>query len=61
MKTIAVFAMAHPVLALIGVWAANAVVRQAISGATGYDTLAVVVDGLKASGRVDRAKAKVTT
>lgn len=60
MKTVIAFAMAHPVLALVGVWAVNGVVRGAISSATGYDTLAVLVDGLKAQAKARDTKAKVT-
>ena len=55
MKTILVFAMAHPILALIGVWAASGAVRVAVSNATGYDALAIAVDGIKAAGKAKRA------
>ena len=55
MKTIAVFAMAHPVLALFGVWAVSGVVRRTVAVATGYDALAIAVDALKAKARAQES------
>jgi hypothetical protein len=55
MKTILVFAMAHPILTLFGVWAVSGAVRVAVSNATGYDPLAIAVDGIKAARKVKRA------
>jgi hypothetical protein len=58
MKTILVFAMAHPILTLFGIWAVSGAVRVAVSSATGYDALAVAVDGIKAAGKAKRAAGK---
>lgn len=60
MKTVVALAIAHPFLALVTVWGVNYAVRQGIKGATGYDTLAIMVDALKVQSKAREAKAKAT-
>lgn len=53
------FAIKHPILALVGVWLVNGAVRRVIANATGYDSLAIVLDALKAKSKANEAKEKV--